>query len=128
MNLEIQSDIVNDKTVLTPRGDVDLGSAPRLRAALAPVLDSDNPRLLIDLSGIGFMDSTGVGVMVNALNRVKEKGGAIAFCNPTPRVHRVLQIAGLLKALPLYEARDAALAALESPEVKVTEATPETAS
>jgi anti-anti-sigma factor len=126
MILEIQSDVVNEKTVLTPRGDVDLGSAPQLRAALAPVLESENPRLLIDLSGIGFMDSTGVGVMVNALNRVKEKGGAIAFCKPTPRVHRVLQIAGLLKALPLFESRGEALAALET-KVEAAQAKPETA-
>ena len=124
MNVDIQSEILNEKTVLTPRGDVDLSSAPQLRAALAPVLESENPRLLIDLSSVGFMDSTGVGVMVNALNRIKEKGGAIAWCGPTPRVHRVLQIAGLLKALPLYETRDDALTALEATEAK---ATPETA-
>ena len=113
MNLNIHTEIIEDKTVLAPQGDVDLSSAPQLRTILGPVLEGENPRLLIDLSAIGFMDSTGVGVMVNALNRIKEKGGAIAFCKPTPRVHRVLQIAGLLKALPLYESRDDALAALE---------------
>ena len=113
MNLQIQSEIVDENRVLTPRGDVDLGSAPELRAVLAPILESDKPRLLLDLSGVGFMDSTGVGIMVNAFNRVRERNGAIAFCGVTPRVHRVLQIAGLLRALPLYEARDEALSALE---------------
>ena len=115
MNLQIQSEIVDENRVLTPRGDVDLGSAPELRAVLAPILESDKPRLLLDLSGVNFMDSTGVGIMVNAFNRVREKQGAIAFCGATQRVHRVLQISGLLSKLPLYETREAALAALESP-------------
>jgi anti-anti-sigma factor len=113
MNLQIQSEIANGKTVLMPQGDVDLSSAPQLRMALTPALESENSRVLIDLSGVGFMDSTGVGVMVNALNRIKQKGGAIAFCSATPRVHRILQIAGLLRALPLYESRSEALSALE---------------
>ena len=89
--------------------------APELRAMLSPVLDGDKPCLLLDLSGVNFMDSTGVGIMVNAFNRVREKQGAIAFCGATQRVHRVLQISGLLSKLPLYETREAALAALESP-------------
>jgi len=114
MNLQIHSEVIDGTTILAPRGDVDLGSAPELRSALAPVLDGENPRLLLDLSNVGFMDSTGVGVMVNALNRVKEKNGAIAFCGVTSRVHRILQIAGLLRALPLYEDRDTALSNLDS--------------
>ncbi len=114
MNLQIQSETVDDKTIMSLRGDVDLGGAPELRAILSPILESDNPRLLIDLSGVNFMDSTGVGIIVNAFNRVREKQGAIAFCTPTPRVHRVLQISGLLTKLPLYETREAALTALES--------------
>jgi len=112
MNLHIQSEVVDGTTVLAPVGDLDLGSAPELRAALSPVFESEGPHLLLDLSGVGFMDSTGVGVLVNALNRVRERGGACAFCGVTPRVHRILQIAGLLKALPLHESREAALEAL----------------
>jgi anti-sigma B factor antagonist len=122
MNLQIQSEVLDGTTILVPRGDVDLGSAPQLRSALSPLLDGGNPRLLLDLSGVGFMDSTGVGVMVNALNRVKEKGGAIAFCGVTPRVHRILQIAGLLRAMPLFEDRDAALSELEANDDNASEA------
>lgn len=114
MNLQILSEVVDENTILSPRGDVDLGNAPQLRAVLAPILEGEKPRLLVDLTGVSFMDSTGVGIMVNAYNRVREKGGAIAFCCTPPRVHRVLQISGLLSKLPLFEARGAALAALES--------------
>ena len=115
MNLQIKSEIAGDVTILSPHGDVDLSAAPELRAVLSPILESDEPRLLVDLAGVSFMDSTGVGIMVNAFNRVHEKQGAIAFCAPTPRVHRVLQISGLLLKLPVYETCEAALTALETP-------------
>lgn len=112
MSLQIINDKAGDVTVLTCLGEIDLGSAPQLREALAPVFNEARARLLIDLSGVGFMDSTGIGIMVNTLNRVREKSGACAFCGIGPRVHRILQIAGLINALPLYATRPEALAGL----------------
>jgi anti-sigma B factor antagonist len=113
MSLQIQNETQDGVSILAIAGEVDLGSAPPLREALAPILDGEKPRLLLDLTGVHFMDSTGIGVMVNALNRVREKSGTCAFCGVQPRVHRILQIAGLLKALPLYENRESALEALQ---------------
>ena len=112
MSLQINSEKAGDVTVLTCAGEIDLGSAPQLREVLAPIFNEAKPRLLVDLSSVGFMDSTGIGIMVNALNRVREKSGACAFCGAGPRVHRILQIAGLINALPLHDTRAEALAAL----------------
>jgi anti-sigma B factor antagonist len=112
MSLQVNSEKAGDVTILTCTGEVDLSSAPQLREALAPVFNEVKPRLLVDLSGVSFMDSTGIGIMVNTLNRMREKNGACAFCGLQPRVHRILQIAGLLNALPLHETRAAALLSL----------------
>ncbi|HEY0075944.1 MAG TPA: STAS domain-containing protein [Abditibacteriaceae bacterium] len=112
MSLQVNSENVGDVTVLACTGEVDLGNAPQLREALASVFNEAKPRLLLDLSGVGFMDSTGIGIMVNALNLVREKNGACAFCGLQPRVHRILQIAGLLNALPLHDTRAGALLTL----------------
>ena len=109
MSLQLKSEKIGDVTVLACTGEVDLGNAPQLREALAPVFNEEKPRLLVDLTGVNFMDSTGIGVMVNTLNRVREKKGACAFCGVQARVHRILQIAGLLNALPLYDTRAEAL-------------------
>ena len=114
MSLQINSEKAGDVTVLTCAGDIDLSSAPQLREELASVFNEAKPHLLVDLSSVGFMDSTGIGIMVNALNLVRENNGACAFCGAGTRVHRVLQIAGLINALPLYETRAEALAALTS--------------
>lgn len=114
MSLQVKSEKTDDVTVLSCAGEIDLGSAPQLREALAAVFQEAKPRLIIDLSGVGFMDSTGIGVMVNTLNQVREKSGVCAFCGVGPRVHRILQIAGLLNALPLHATRAEALAALRA--------------
>ena len=116
MSLQINNETVGTVTVLALSGDVDLSSAVELRANLAPLFEAEKPRLLFDLSHVGFMDSTGIGIMVNALNRVNEKQGACAYCGAQARVQRILQIAGLLKLLPLHESRDLALAALDGSE------------
>jgi anti-anti-sigma factor len=112
MSLQVKSEKTGDVTVLSCTGDIDLGSASQLREVLVPIFNEAKPRLLMDLSSVGFMDSTGIGIMVNALNRVREKNGACAFCGAGQRVHRILQIAGLLNALPLYATRAEGLAAL----------------
>lgn len=114
MSLQIKNETTDDVSILAIAGEIDLGSAPQLRTALAPILDGATPRLVLDLSGVNFMDSTGIGVMVNALNRVSEKNGACAFCGLQARVKRILQIAGLTKKLPLYETMAEALKALET--------------
>lgn len=114
MSLQIGTDKAGAVDILSCRGEIDLSSAPQLRAALEPVFEAAQPQLLMDLSGVSFMDSTGIGIIVNALNRLREGNGKCAFCGAGPRVHRILQIAGLINALPLYETRAEALESLEA--------------
>ena len=123
MSLQINDEKVGDVTILTCAGDIDLSSAPQLRAALATIFSENKPRLLLDLGGVGFMDSTGIGIIVNTLNIVREKNGACAFSGAGPRVHRILQIAGLTNALPLHQTRAEALAALLGKNAKIASET-----
>ena len=99
-------------TVVEVAGELDLHSAPQLRAELARAIESGAPpRIVVDLGGVTFLDSTGVGVLVGALKRAREAGGKLHFCNAQPRVNRVFEITGLLGALPLFSTREDALAA-----------------
>ena len=99
-------------TVVEVAGELDLHSAPQLRAELARAIESGAPpRVVVDLGGVTFLDSTGVGVLVGALKRAREADGTLHFCNAQARVNRVFEITGLLGALPLFATREAALAA-----------------
>ncbi len=104
----------DDATLVEVAGELDLQSAPQLRADLARAIENHAPpRIIVDLGGVSFLDSTGVGVLVGALKRAREAGGALHFCGAQTRVRRVFEITGLIGALPLYDTREAASAAFD---------------
>ena len=86
-------------SVLHVQGELDLASAPVLREALISAL-SANPatHLVMDLTGVSFMDSTGIGVLAGAHKRVTAGGGWFSVVVSTPAVRKALQTTGLLRA------------------------------
>jgi anti-sigma B factor antagonist len=101
--------------VVEVAGELELHNAPQLRAELLRACEVDQPCVVVDLSGLTFIDSTGIGVLVGALKRTREHGGVLTLVCPVPRIRRVFEITGLLKALPLYETRQAAQEACSTP-------------
>lgn len=108
-------DALHEAVVVEVGGEVDLHSAPRLRDELTRALESSAPpRVIVDLAGVSFIDSTGIGVLVGALKRAREAKGELAFCSANARVERVFEITGLLKVLPIYPTRLSAANALSA--------------
>jgi anti-sigma B factor antagonist len=76
--LSIEARAMGDRTVLTVRGELDLYTAPALRDRVLAAAAEGQRRLVIDLSGVPFMDSSGLGVIVACLKRLRESGGELA--------------------------------------------------
>lgn len=85
-------------------GELDVAGAPRVRQAVVDVLDADIERVVVDLSGLSFIDSTGLGVLVGAYKRARAVGADFAVARPSTAVARVFQIAGIDKILPVEAA------------------------
>ncbi len=81
--------------VLSVRGEIDAYTSPRLRERLASLMDQGRFRLIVDLEDVGFMDSTGLGVLVSCLKRAKEHAGEMILVCTSPQILRVLAITGL---------------------------------
>lgn len=81
--------------VVTATGELDLYTAPRLQAALAALLREEIDRIVVDMSGVEFCDSTGMNVLLAAMKRLREQGGALELAAPRPAVKRILQVTGL---------------------------------
>jgi anti-sigma B factor antagonist len=111
MDLRLRARDIEGITLVEVAGELELHNAPQLRAELQRACENDGPCVVVDLSGLTFIDSTGIGVLVGGLKRAREHGGALTLVCPVPRIRRVFEITGLLKALPLYETREAAQAA-----------------
>jgi anti-sigma B factor antagonist len=76
-------------------GEVDIYTAPALRERLVALLADGQARIVVDLTRVDFMDSTGLGVLVGALKRAKERDGRLVLAGAHGTVQRVLGVTGL---------------------------------
>lgn len=78
-------------------GEIDLYTAPRLHSELAEVIANAAPasRVVVDMSGVEFCDSTGMNVLLSCLRQVRERGGELELSAPRPAVMKILQVTGL---------------------------------
>jgi anti-sigma B factor antagonist len=88
--------------VVEVQGEVDLASAPQLRRGLHELIDQDQVRIAIDLTGVEFMDSTGLGVLIGSLKRLKESDGALVLGGIKPSVARVFEVTGLDRIFTIH--------------------------
>jgi anti-sigma B factor antagonist len=80
---------------------VDLSTAPKLRERIIDLIEDGKSKIVLNLADVPFMDSTGLGVMVGSLKRVKERGGTLALAAVTRPVLRVLALTGMDKVFPI---------------------------
>ncbi len=101
-----------DRGLVSMSGEVDIYTAPRLKERLALLLDAGVTRVVVDLSGVSFIDSTALGVLIGAVRRLREAGGVMALVVATRPVERVLMLTGLDRVFTIHATRDAAVSAL----------------
>jgi anti-sigma B factor antagonist len=89
-----------DPTILSVYGELDLSTAPRLADAIAELIDRGHNRVVLDLDLVEFIDSTAIGVLVAARNRLQDAGGTMSIAAAGPRVRRVAEMCGLDWLLP----------------------------
>jgi anti-sigma B factor antagonist len=94
--------------VLVARGQIDLYSAPIFKTALIQAIEEGVKDIIVDLSDVDFMDSTGLGVLVGVLKRVELLGGSLAIVSPDDTTRRVFEIAGLSSRFEIYDERSLA--------------------
>jgi anti-sigma B factor antagonist len=95
-------------TVLSVSGEVDVYSAPRLREKLVELVTQGARQLVVDLEGVDFLDSTGLGVLVGGLKRVRSNGGDMTLVCTQPRILKVFEITGLTSVFHIGESLDEA--------------------
>ncbi|WP_369185467.1 STAS domain-containing protein [Streptomyces sp. Y1] len=93
---------VNGWTVVPLFGDLDDFAAPELRKLFDVLIDGGEPRLVVDLTAVGFVDSTGLNALLGAARRVRDAHGALRLAGAAPRVRDVVELSGVTAVLPLY--------------------------
>jgi anti-sigma B factor antagonist len=97
-------------TVLAVKGEVDVYTAPRLREKLVELVSQGRHQIVVDLDGVDFLDSTGLGVLVGGLKRLRSHDGDLELVCTQSRILKVFEITGLTKVFSIHESVDAATA------------------
>jgi anti-sigma B factor antagonist len=92
----------DEDTIVYVSGDVDLRSSPALRTELLNLLKSPPRRLIVDLTGVDYMDSSGVGTVVELKRLLERKGGKLVLCGLQERVRGVFEITQLDKFFTIF--------------------------
>ncbi|MEL6822569.1 MAG: STAS domain-containing protein [Calditrichota bacterium] len=97
--------------VIAVTGEVDLYSSPKLREALNGLTDTKEARIVVDMSGVSYMDSSGLATLVEALQKTGGYKGAFSLASVTPEVLSVFQLSRLDQVFDIHETVDSAVSA-----------------
>ncbi|HEX8632391.1 MAG TPA: STAS domain-containing protein [Catenuloplanes sp.] len=109
MELSLATRTVAEHTVLEVGGEVDVYTAPRLRERLIEVVDAGARNVIVDLGRVDFLDSTGLGVLVGALKRLRAAGGTFGLVCAKEPLLKIFRITALDQVFPLYPSVEAAI-------------------
>ena len=109
MDLIVQLSERDGWAVAQASGDLDLTTAPRLREQIVQVVVAGQPRVILDLQAVDFVDSTGLGVIVGLLKRTRSHGGDLRLVSTRAGLRQVLELTALDQALPLAATVEEAL-------------------
>ena len=102
-------------TVVAVAGEVDVYTAPTLDQALSATIADGCTCVVVDLTGVDFLDSTGLSVLVKALKRIREADGSLDVVVSADRVAKVFRLTGLDKVIPLHSELAVALGDGDAP-------------
>ena len=107
--LEIFTESIDDAKVVRPVGDIDLSGAPALRQQLKQAQDSQPGRVVVDLSEVPYMDSSGLATLVEAMQIARRNDGKLVICALQDKVRSIFEIARLDMVFKIANTREEAL-------------------
>ncbi|MBN1192613.1 MAG: STAS domain-containing protein [Coriobacteriia bacterium] len=108
MELDISTENAGAMCTIALSGEVDVYTSPKLKKELADVANAGCLHIVVDLDNLNFIDSSGLGVLVSALRRVKENGGTLRLVCTKEGILKIFRITGLDKVFPLFETAEEA--------------------
>ncbi|HEY3605778.1 MAG TPA: STAS domain-containing protein [Sporichthyaceae bacterium] len=111
MDLSLSTRTEGDRTVVSVGGEIDVYTAPKLREQLVDLINAGQYHLVVDMEDVEFLDSTGLGVLVGGLKRVRAHDGSLRLVCTQERILKIFRITGLTKVFPIHDSVADAVAA-----------------
>lgn len=103
MDLTLSTRREGERTVVVVGGEIDVYTAPKLREQLVELETAGQHDLVVDLERVEFLDSTGLGVLVGGLKRVRSHDGSLRLVCTQERILKVFRITGLTKVFAIHD-------------------------
>lgn len=107
VDFELGEGRAGDWSVVAVTGDLDVLTAPRLRDRLSSLIDDSRHKLLVDLTGCDFIDSSGLSALVTAYKRAGSAGGELRLVCPPGNVRRLIEVVALDQVFSISDSLDA---------------------
>lgn len=114
MDLSINVRLGDGVTVVDLAGELDTYSCPALRSAIVDLVDRGDRQILLNMQGVQYIDSAGLGTLVGGLKRATEHGGQLKIVNANSQIDKVFTITGLVRVFEQFPSEAAAIASFQS--------------
>lgn len=94
------------------QGEIDVYTSPRVKETINELIDQGRYNLVINLEGVRYIDSTGLGVLIGALKKVREHDGRILLICTNPQIKKIFNITGLVKIFEIFKTEEEAVKVL----------------
>ena len=111
MDLTLSTREVDGTTIVAVGGEIDVYTAPKLRDRITELVADGVYTIVIDMEAVEFLDSTGLGVLVGGLKKVRAHDGSLELICTQDRLLKIFRITGLAKVFVIHDSADGALAA-----------------
>lgn len=101
MDLSLETRELDGRWVVTVGGEIDVYTAPKLRDKLSELVSSGRHLIVVDMQNVDFLDSTGLGVLVGGLKKVREHEGSLEIVCSQERLLKIFRITGLAKVFTI---------------------------
>ena len=111
MELTLATREVDGTTIVSVGGEIDVYTAPKLRDKITELVAAGSYDLVVDLEAVEFLDSTGLGVLVGGLKKVRAHDGSLQLVCTQDRLLKIFRITGLSKVFSIHDSAESAIAA-----------------
>jgi anti-sigma B factor antagonist len=111
VDLTLATNEVDGATIIAVGGEIDVYTAPKLRDKITELVAEGVYDIIVDMEAVEFLDSTGLGVLVGGLKKVRAHDGSLQLICTQDRLLKIFRITGLAKVFVIHDSADGALAA-----------------
>jgi anti-sigma B factor antagonist len=111
VDLSLETREQDGHTLVAVGGEIDVYTAPKLRDKITELVAAGHHSLIIDMENVDFLDSTGLGVLVGGLKKIRAQDGTMSLICSQDRLLKIFKITGLAKVFTIYSSETAALSA-----------------